>query len=76
MKRFDYEQYIASVGNEHRKRSAQYFTPLPIARFMLNWLVQDKRDIDVFDPAFGLGAFLRIVLMEFALAVWILMSRC
>lgn len=57
MKKTDYDDYIESVGNEHRKRYGQYFTPLPIARFMLNWLMQDKKDIDVFDPAFGLGAF-------------------
>lgn len=57
MKKSDYDNYIATVGNEHRKQYAQYFTPLPIARFMRNWLLNGKTNIEIFDPAFGLGAF-------------------
>lgn len=57
MNKIDCEQYILSVGNEHRKRYAQYFSPLPIACFMRNWICQGKTNVEIFDPAFGLGAF-------------------
>ena len=51
-------QYIDHVGMSHRKRLAQFFTPPPIAEFMLSWVLEGKNTGEVYDPAFGLGAFL------------------
>ena len=51
------EQYLTQVGSEHRKKYAQYFTPRPIADFMRNWVLAGNARPELFDPAFGLGAF-------------------
>ncbi len=47
------------VGLGHRRRLAQFFTPPPIARFMVDWVLSGRhgRANKVHDPAFGLGAF-------------------
>lgn len=52
------EQYAEHAGIEHRKRFAQFFTPPPIARFMVEWILSGSSRMSVHDPAFGLGAFL------------------
>lgn len=52
------EQYAEYAGIEHRKRFAQFFTPPPIARFMVGWTLSGSSRLSVHDPAFGLGAFL------------------
>lgn len=49
--------YTKTVGFDHRKNYAQYFTPMPIAVFMRNWLQAGILKNTIFDPAFGLGAF-------------------
>ena len=41
----------------HRKRFAQFFTPEPMARFMVGWVLAGKGRRSIHDPAFGLGAF-------------------
>ena len=51
------EQYLTQVGREHRKKYAQFFTPRPIADFMRNWVLAGNARQELFDPAFGLGAF-------------------
>ena len=51
------EEYTEAVGREHRKRFAQFFTPPPIARFMVEWTLSGSSRSSVYDPAFGLGAF-------------------
>lgn len=48
--------YRSVVDLAHRQRHGQFFTPPPVARFMSRWLME-KGAIEVFDPAFGLGAF-------------------
>ena len=48
--------YLQVVGEEHRKRFGQFFTPDPVAAFMVRWVLDSGGDA-VFDPAFGLGAF-------------------
>lgn len=49
-------RYYSVVDQYHRKQYGQFFTPPPVARFMCRWLVQ-KGAVELFDPAFGLGAF-------------------
>ena len=51
------EEYTRLVGMEHRKQLAQFFTPQPIARFMIEWVLSGQGGRAVHDPAFGLGAF-------------------
>ena len=48
--------YIQMVGEKHQKRFGQFFTPDPVAAFMVDWVLDSGADA-VFDPAFGLGAF-------------------
>ena len=52
------EEYTEYVGIEHRKHFAQFFTPPPIARFMVEWTLSGSSKPSIHDPAFGLGAFL------------------
>lgn len=49
-------EYIASVGTEHRQNYGQFFTDLQIAGFMSRWVL-DSGTGNLYDPAFGLGAF-------------------
>jgi len=44
---------------DHKERFGQFFTPEPVARFMVEWVLDCAPDeIDeIYDPAFGLGAF-------------------
>lgn len=51
-------EYTDEVGLDHRKRFAQFFTPPPIARFMVEWALSGSSRASVHDPAFGLGSFL------------------
>ncbi len=56
------EKYIQEVDIEHRKEFAQFFTPLPIAKFMLDWIFKKKNIETLLEPAFGLGIFSRLAL--------------
>ena len=51
------DEYIEIVGVLHRKRFAQFFTPPLIAEFMVSWVLGGVNNSEVYDPAFGLGAF-------------------
>ncbi|HHX38863.1 MAG TPA: N-6 DNA methylase [Armatimonadetes bacterium] len=51
-------RYGEHVGLEHRKQFGQFFTPEPIARWMVRWVLEGGAR-RVYDPAFGLGAFYR-----------------
>lgn len=55
-------QYIAEVAYEDRKRLGQFFTPLEIAHFMVDWVVNNRQQIKILDPAVGLGIFFRAIL--------------
>jgi adenine-specific DNA-methyltransferase len=57
-------QYLSQVGDEHRKQYAQFFTPQPIANFMRKWVLSGETNTELFDPAFGLGAFFEDLLEE------------
>ncbi len=50
-------EYLRRVGEAHRKEYGQYFTPPDVARFMVQWVLESEAKA-IFDPAFGLGAFL------------------
>ncbi|MBR7145995.1 MAG: N-6 DNA methylase [Lentisphaeria bacterium] len=56
MKKIERE-YLETVGQNHRKKFAQFFTPDIIVDFMRNWIFSGGKDVHIFDPAFGLGAF-------------------
>ena len=53
----DSAAYLEQVGLEHRKRFGQFFTPPVVAGFMVQWALGSD-DTSLYDPAFGLGAFL------------------
>ena len=51
-------EYIKIIPLEHRKRYAQFFTPELISDFMASWVLGGRKgEIDILDPAFGLGVF-------------------
>lgn len=49
-------EYLQSTSAAHRKDYGQFFTPLPVARLMTRWVLEDG-PAAVLDPAFGLGVF-------------------
>ena len=51
-----YREYYKTVTTEHIKSLGQFYTPEPIAKFMINWVCEPQIRI-LYDPAFGLGAF-------------------
>ena len=53
----DASAYLETVGNAHRKGLGQFFTPPPVANFMVQWVLQSSIK-GLHDPGFGLGAFL------------------
>ncbi len=58
------KKYSKAVALEHRKKYAQFFTPLPIATIMVDWLLGNKGLKTVLEPAFGLGIFSRLLLAK------------
>ncbi len=52
----DASGYATLVGDGHRRRHGQFFTPPSVARFMVEWVLSGGART-VHDPAFGLGAF-------------------
>jgi len=58
------EIYIQEVDINHRKKFAQFFTPLPIAEFMVNWVFENSNIKTLLEPAFGLGIFSRLALQK------------
>ena len=56
------ENYSNSISVAHRKKFAQFFTPLPIAELMAKWILGNDHLETVLEPAFGLGIFSRTIL--------------
>lgn len=56
--------YSSIVPIEHRKKYAQFFTPVSIADVMIHWLLGNKHLFKVLEPAFGLGIFSRLLLSK------------
>ena len=57
-------EYAASVPLAHRKKFAQFFTPLPIAELLTQWLMGNPNLRTIQEPAFGLGIFSRLLLSK------------
>ncbi|MDR2344723.1 MAG: N-6 DNA methylase [Planctomycetaceae bacterium] len=57
-------EYSKSISLEHRKKFAQFFTPISIAELMVRWLMGNKNLKTVLEPAFGLGIFSRALLAK------------
>lgn len=55
-------EYSRFTPLEHRKKFAQFFTPLPIADLMVKWILGNYNLKTVLEPAFGLGVFSRKIL--------------
>lgn len=55
------EKYISSTPLDHRKKYAQFFTPVKIAEFMCQWVLQGKQKTCILEPAYGLGIFSRVL---------------
>jgi adenine-specific DNA-methyltransferase len=50
--------YTEETPLEHRQKFGQFFTPLPVAEFMANWVAdQAPTNSLICDPAMGLGVF-------------------
>ncbi|HPT71937.1 MAG TPA: N-6 DNA methylase [Candidatus Cloacimonadota bacterium] len=56
--------YIDRTDLEHRKKFAQFFTPLKIAEFMTEWIYGGSQIDTILEPAFGLGVFTKCILMH------------
>ena len=53
-------EYIKRISLEHRKKFAQFFTPMQVADFMANWVLNNGNgNAKILEPAFGLGVFTR-----------------
>src|SRR5690606_31470681 len=55
------KEYAQRISLEHRKKFAQFFTPVVVAEFMSKWILGNKQLQTVLDPAFGLGIFARTI---------------
>ncbi len=47
--------YASKITDEHKKDLGQYFTPLPVAKFMANFCNVEKEQIKILDPGCGVG---------------------
>ncbi|MDR2065523.1 MAG: N-6 DNA methylase [Prevotellaceae bacterium] len=56
--------YTKQVSLEHRKKFAQFFTPVSIAELLTKWLSGNENLQTVLEPAFGLGIFTRTLLSK------------
>ena len=56
--------YTKQISLEHRKKFAQFFTPVSIAELLVKWLLGNENLQTVLEPAFGLGIFTRILLSK------------
>ena len=58
------KEYKKQTSLSHRKKFAQFFTPEPVAKIMIDWVL-DKPEIQtLLEPAFGLGVFSRLILKQ------------
>jgi adenine-specific DNA-methyltransferase len=56
------KEYSQTVTELHRKKFAQFFTPLPLVELMSRWILGNSYLKSVLEPAFGLGIFSRFLL--------------
>lgn len=53
------KQYMEYANKNTRNKYAQFFTPFAIAQFMSKWVLNNRKNIKILDPAVGLGILLR-----------------
>lgn len=58
------KEYTKKISLSHRKKYAQFFTPEPIAKLMVDWILEVKGISSLLEPAFGLGVFTRKALIQ------------
>jgi len=59
--------YTSKVSNEHKKELGQYFTPLPIAKFIAEFVVSTSEEVKILDPGCGIGILSAAIIEDFAL---------
>jgi len=58
------KEYKKQTSLSHRKKYAQFFTPKPIAKIMIDWILETPKLQTLLEPAFGLGVFSRLLLKK------------
>ncbi len=58
------KEYKAKISLQHRKKYAQFFTPEPVAKIMIDWILKTPNFQILLEPAFGLGVFSRLILEQ------------
>jgi adenine-specific DNA-methyltransferase len=58
------KEYKKQTSLSHRKKYAQFFTPEPVAKMMIDWVFDKSQVQTLLEPAFGLGVFSRLVLEQ------------
>jgi len=58
------KEYKKQTSLSHRKKYAQFFTPEPIAKIMIDWVLDKPEVKTLLEPAFGLGVFSRLILKQ------------
>ena len=55
-------EYSKTIDLEHRRTFGQFFTPFEVAKFMAEWVLENKKQkINILDPAAGFGIFPRAI---------------
>ncbi|WP_456424151.1 HsdM family class I SAM-dependent methyltransferase [Lutibacter sp.] len=58
------KEYKTQSSLSHRKKFAQFFTPEPVAKIMIDWILDIQKVQTLLEPAFGLGIFSRLILKQ------------
>ncbi len=58
------KEYKKQTSLSHRKKYAQFFTPEPLAKIMIDWILYKPNVQSLLEPAFGLGVFSRLILEQ------------
>ena len=58
------KEYKKQTTLSHRKKFAQFFTPEPVAKIMIDWVLGKSKVQTLLEPAFGLGVFSRLILKQ------------
>lgn len=58
------KDYKKQTNLAHRKKFAQFFTPEPVAKIMIDWILDKPQIQTLLEPAFGLGVFSRLILEQ------------
>jgi len=58
------KEYKRQTSLSYRKKFAQFFTPEPVARIMIDWVLDMSNVQTLLEPAMGLGVFSRLILEQ------------